>query len=357
MAQRSHLSEKPPTSSGDSPADDSTADGSPAADARGLRPYDFSEHDPIRRQRIELLKHLHDSFAARLAETLSSHLRAGAFVSLVRIEELGAAEFLATLPSPGCVQVLEVDAVPARVLLSISPPIAFSIIDRLLGGSGSGDLVPRRALTQIEQGLLSQVTGRAADLLADAWSGVLPARLSLAQIESDPKLLRLPGEEQTITAIAFQATLGNRAGLIVLGLPGALVQALMTAAEALGSFARVRRGERDENARAMLSNLLGAAVELRTVLAHTTLKESDVASLQIGDVITTDHPAAGEVGVQVQGKATFRGEAGQLGGHTAVRITELVDEEDAAAAQSPAPPARPARLSEDQLEAAPGEVG
>jgi flagellar motor switch protein FliM len=354
MAQRSQLSHMPPTS-----ADDACVPGSRAADerAQALRPYDFREHDPIRRQRIELLKHLHDSFAARLAETLSSHLRTGAFVSLVRVEEFSAAEFLATIPSPGCVQVLEVDAVPARALLSISPPITFSIVDRLLGGSGSADPIPRRALTQIEQGLLAQVTGRAAMLLAEAWSGVLPAKLSLAQIESDPKLLRLGAEDEPLTAIAFQATLGNRAGLITLALPAALVQALETAADALGSFARVRRGERDENARAMLNNLLGAAVELRTVLAHTTLNESDVASLQIGDVITTDHPAAGEVRIHIQGRPTFRGEPGQLGGHTAIRITQLIDEDDAAPPAAPAQPARPERSGQDQVEAAPGEVG
>jgi flagellar motor switch protein FliM len=43
--------------------------------------------------------------------------------------------------------------------------------------------------------------------------------------------------------------------------------------------------------------------------------------MQVGDVITTDKPVAGEVPVNVEGTDKFHGRLGQLGGARAVRIT------------------------------------
>ena len=62
-------------------------------------------------------------------------------------------------------------------------------------------------------------------------------------------------------------------------------------------------------------NVLDAAVELRALLAETTLRLSDVLDMQVGDVITTECHPDDEVPVQVEGKAKFAAKLGHAGEH------------------------------------------
>ena len=66
---------------------------------------------------------------------------------------------------------------------------------------------------------------------------------------------------------------------------------------------------------------MDAPVELRAFLAATTIRVSDLLSLQVGDVITTDKPCGRELLIQVEGKNKFMATVGQFRGNRAMKIT------------------------------------
>jgi flagellar motor switch protein FliM len=62
---------------------------------------------------------------------------------------------------------------------------------------------------------------------------------------------------------------------------------------------------------------------------------SDLLSLQVGDVITTEKQIDGEAFVDVEGNHKFRGILGQLRGKRALRITAVTSGTDEPAATNP----------------------
>ena len=55
-------------------------------------------------------------------------------------------------------------------------------------------------------------------------------------------------------------------------------------------FSYQRKGGQDDHLRKLTRNVNNAAVDIRTYLARTSMKMSDLLSLQVGDIITTDKP-------------------------------------------------------------------
>jgi len=145
---------------------------------------------------------------------------------------------------------------------------------------------------------------------------------------SDPAQVRLlmPADE-VIVVMRLDVKLGPSQGAIRFGLPMPVValvgDAPPAAAPVLTPLDRERDGEN------LQRNIMEAAVELRALLAETKLRLDEVASMQVGDVITTDVPSDASVPVQVEGRELFRGDLGHLRGTRAVHINRLNADESA----------------------------
>jgi len=81
------------------------------------------------------------------------------------------------------------------------------------------------------------------------------------------------------------------------------------------------RMDRQMQTESLTRNILDAAVELRALLAETKVRLSDVLTMQVGDVITTQVPVKDEVALQIQGKEGFATRFGHFAGNRAVAIT------------------------------------
>ena len=99
-------------------------------------------------------------------------------------------------------------------------------------------------------------------------------------------------------------------------------------------FSYQRKGGQEDHVRKLTKNVHNAPVQMRAFLAQTAIRLSELLSLQVGDVITTDKPMDRDALIQVEGRNKFVGQLGQFRGNRAIRIT---------------------RLCADQLEAAKGE--
>lgn len=70
-----------------------------------------------------------------------------------------------------------------------------------------------------------------------------------------------------------------------------------------------------------------AGVEIAGVLARTTITIRDLATLTVGDIITTDAAASRPALLCVEGEAKFEAEVGQHRGQLALRVVRpLVDQ-------------------------------
>ena len=306
------------------------AGGGPGGSPAGVITYDFRRPERVSKDQLRALRALHEGFGRNFGAALSGYLRTIVEVAVTSIEQLTYGEFIAPLPTPTCFNLLRAEPLDGQLCLELSPLIVYPIIDRLLGG-GSADLfIPQRPLTQIEQRLVDRITERATHHLSEAWGNLAPVKFAVVGYESNPQLVQIVPPSETVVVIAFELKMGNRAGTMSLCIPYGVIEPVAPRLSAQSWATYPKRGDGGESAGRMGGSVGGTAVDVRAVLARTTIRLGELLSLAAGDVITTDKPSAGEVGVQVEGRTKFAGWLGQFRGKRAVRVTRVTGGADAA---------------------------
>ncbi len=315
--------------------------------------YDFKRPERVSKDQMRALEALHEGFSRNFGAALSGYLRTIIEVSVANIEQLTYSEFIHSLPNPTCFNLLKAEQLDGQLCLEISPLIIYPIIDRLLGGSNADLFIPQRPLTQIEQRLVQRITDRATQHLSEAWSNLTEMTFSVHDFESNPQLVQIVPPNETVVVVGFELKLGNRAGTMSLCIPYNVIEPIMGVLAAQNWFSYHRKGGHEDHQRKLRRNVGNAPVEMRAFLAQTTIKMSELLSLRVGDIITTDKPCRSDVLIQVEGRHKFMGQVGQFRNCKSIRITRVsaTDEPEPAAATpaktvaTPSAPAAPGPLS------------
>lgn len=300
--------------------------------------YDFKRPERVSKDQMRALQALHEGFGRNFGASLSTFLRTIVEVSVGNLEQLTYSEFIHSLPNPTCFHLLKSDQLDGQICLEVSPLIVYPIIDRLLGGSNADLFIPQRPLTQIEQRLVERITERATTYLSEAWSAVTPVKFSVSDFESNPQLVQIVPPNETVVVVGFELKMGNRTGTMSLCIPYTAIEPIMAQLTAQTWFNYQKKGANEVSQRRLNQNLAAAPVEMRTVLARTTLRLSDLMSLAVGDVITTDKPTDEPLTIEIEGRPKFYGSVGKFRGNRAVRITRLLRAPTSAPAAAEATP-------------------
>ncbi len=287
--------------------------------------YDFKRPERVSKDQMRALEALHEGFGRNLGAALSGYLRTIIEVSVAHIEQLTYSEFIHSLPNPTCFNLLKAEQLDGQLCLEISPLIIYPIIDRLLGGSNADLFIPQRPLTQIEQRLVQRITERATQHLSEAWSKLTPVTFSVQDFESNPQLVQIVPPNETVVVVGFELKMGNRAGTMSLCIPYNVIEPIMGVLAAQNWFSYQKKGAHEDYLRKLKSSVSNAPVDVRAFLASTTIRVSELLSLQVGDVITTSKPCQKDVVIQVEGKNKFVGQVGQFRGNKAIRITRACE--------------------------------
>jgi flagellar motor switch protein FliM len=288
--------------------------------------YDFKRPERVSKDQMRALEGLHEGFGRNFGAALSGYLRTIIEVSVAHIEQLTYSEFIHSLPNPTCFNLLKAEQLDGQLCLEISPLIIYPVIDRLLGGSNADLFIPQRPLTQIEQRLVQRITDRATHHLSEAWSNLTPVTFSVHDFESNPQLVQIVPPNETVVVVGFELKMGNRAGTMSLCIPYNVIEPIMGVLAAQNWFSYQRKGGQEDHAKKLTKNVSNAPIEMRAFLARTTMKLNDLLNLQLGDIITTDKPCAGDAFVQVEGRNKFFAQVGQMRGNRSIRVTRITQD-------------------------------
>ncbi|MBX3375297.1 MAG: flagellar motor switch protein FliM [Phycisphaeraceae bacterium] len=289
-----------------------------------IRDYDFRRPERISKDQMRSLQTLHENFARNFGASLSGYLRTIVEVRVAHAEQMTYAEFISGLPNPTSFNLLSSDDLEGQLCLEVSPLIVYPIIDRLLGGSNQDLFIPQRPMTLIEQRLIRTILERGMGALGDAWEGVRAIRFRLGEMESNPQIVQIVPPNEVVVVIVFEIKLTNRAGTMSLCIPFNVIEPLVEDLSTRNWFlAGKSRGE-IRWADRVAERIAGARVELRGVLAETTITLADLRSLEVGDIIMTERPAVMPVVVVVEGKPKFLARIGQHRGHRALAVARPV---------------------------------
>src|SRR5580765_3999421 len=98
--------------------------------------YNFRRPDRVSKEQIRSLHFMHDRFARNVAQSLSAYLRTVTDISIVSVEQFAYAEFVMSLPDPTAYYAISLQPFEGLAALELTPAVAFTMIDRMLGGNG-----------------------------------------------------------------------------------------------------------------------------------------------------------------------------------------------------------------------------
>ena len=286
--------------------------------------YDFKRPERVGKELMGAMRSLHEGLARTFNAKLSGLLRSISEVKLVSADQLTYSEFVYSLDSPTCFCVFDIKPLDGSWILDISPSLAFGIVDRMLGGEMQPGDAPKRPMTEIENRLISRVTQGFLEATKKAWENVMEIEPELRTIESNPQLVQIVPPNEVIVLICMEVTIGKTRGMINLCVPYNTIERYSTQLASKGWGGYSSTPVTEESKRLVERRLDTAPVELTVTLARTKIKTGDLLSLDVGDVIATEHQVKKPIEVSIQSVPKFNASLGALKGKKAVRIREYI---------------------------------
>lgn len=298
---------------------------------RKIREYDFKSPKKFTKEQFKALDSLHETLSRMLASFFSGLLRTVCEIEVLQIEEQRYYEYNNTLPDTTLVGL--VDMRPenhnydnATLLLDLSTNIGFYLIDRVLGGPGTGYNL-ERDYTDIEIALLSNILGKIAKCIEDTWKAMLELTAELSGIETNARLLQVFAPEDVIVVVELAVKLGNKVeGNLNIGIPAEFLEQVMHTFSL--RFARtVKRQDpsREEiKRRIILENVCDSNLELQVIFDQFQLELQDILHLQPDDVIPLTKRVDSDVLVTVDDTPWFTAKLGQTKRKKAIRLHNIV---------------------------------
>jgi len=293
-------------------------------DSVEVRPYDFKRPERVSKDQMRALQTLHESFARNFGASLSGFLRTIVEVRVASCEQMTYGEFISGLPNPTAFNLINSPPLEGQICLEVSPLIIYPIIDRLLGGTNQDLFIPQRPLTLIETRLISKVIDRALLALSESWASIKAINFGVGATESNPQLVQIVPPNEVVVVVGFELKMGNRAGTMNLCIPYNVIEPLMDTLASQSWFSNAKAGVGAEVRSRVERSLAHAGLGVTGLMAETTITLSDLHSMSVGDVLTTEKSTASPIVVCIEGERKFFARIGQHKGNRALQIIRAV---------------------------------
>ncbi|NLY76965.1 MAG: flagellar motor switch protein FliM [Tissierellia bacterium] len=291
--------------------------------SKKIKKYDFRNPQKIAKDQLRTLEIIHDNFARLFHTFLSGYLRVPVKMSIISVEQIAYSEYTNAISNPAFLNIVDVSPLNGQILIDMSTIVAYTIIDRLLGGDGSKEQEIRE-FTEIELSLLRSMMERAMPLIKEAWKNVIQLDLRLQKVEVNPQFAQIIPPNETIALITMNIEVGEVEGMLNVCIPYLLLEPVLDKLTTRYWFSSTKE-ELSQNQIIQIKNrIMNTKVEIKAELGSTFVKVKDIINLQKGDVIRLDNKEKSGIKIRVGSNVKFIGEIGISNSKMAVKITNVV---------------------------------
>jgi flagellar motor switch protein FliM len=293
---------------------------------RTLTACNFHQSARISKEQLRSVSQLHELFARNLTHSLGAYLRLAFEVNLVSAEQLNYGEFLQRIPEVTYLVCMTLRPMGVSAAIEIDLPLAFPVIDVLLGGPGRAEAALRE-ITEIEEQILESVMKIIGRELENTWHPVLDVQFTFDQRLRQADITRLMPPSEKILSLSFEIRMPEARGMLNIALPAAVSNALLRKLTQQASY-RKQRGTADSTSQ-MRRRLDLCLFPLQLVLPTQRVRVSQILSLERGDVLKLDCPLEQAADLLVSRKVLFNAHPVRTRGHRAAQVFGRVQSLDA----------------------------
>lgn len=292
-----------------------------------VKEYDFRNPQKIARDQLRTMEIIHENFGRLFQTFLSGYLRAPVKASVLTVDQYAYSEFSNAIANPSFLSIIDFNPLPGEVIIDISTNIAFSIIDRLLGGKGENTKESRN-FTEIELNLLKNVVCKSMNLISKAWENVTEINPLFKKIETNPQFAQIVSPSETIALITLSVSIGEVEGMLNFCIPHVVLEPVLDKLSTRLWFSSSSRKEDGQNIELIENRLRTAKVLVKSELGKSILTVKEILELSQGDVIELDNFTGNNASIKIGSNLKFYCEPGSAGKNVAVKITSVKKEGD-----------------------------
>lgn len=297
-------------------------------EGRKVKDYDFYSPKKFTKEQLRNVESLHENMGRLLSSYFSGFLRVYGEAAVMQVEEQRYYEYNNALPDTALLGIIDIIPVGQNIneftiMVDMSANIAFFMIDRLLGGSGSGCNLARD-LTDIEMGIMRNIFAKFTRYIKDAWCDYIDVKVELDTVETNPRLVQIYAPEDIVVIVPFKLQLAEFEGAFDVCIPAIGLE------EVLGTFtskyARMSQKMTDETRKELSKKIIKEALFdsdliIKAVFDEVQLELTDILHLKVNDVIKLEKTVGSEIKLLIDDEPWFMGKLGDLKTSKAVKLT------------------------------------
>ncbi len=287
-----------------------------------VRSYDFKSPKKLAKDQLRTLQIIHENFSRILNTFLSGYLRSYIHTEVLNVEELSYYEYNNSIVNPAVLTVFNPYPLTGQIVLEISPSIAFTFIDRILGGQGRS-FEEKRTFTEIETTLVKKLMKQILDLMIDPWENVIELEPKLDKIETNSQFIQIVSPNETVALITLSLKIGDVEGMMNVCIPHIVIEPILEKLSTKFWFSSISKSVTDSDKMILKKRVEKSHVNISALLGGTRLTVKDFLELQKGDVIMLDNLVKEEIEVLVGDKQKYYGLPGTSKNKLAIRITRI----------------------------------
>jgi flagellar motor switch protein FliM len=286
-----------------------------------VKVYDFKRALRFSKDQIRSLTRIHENFARILTTYFSAQLRTYVQISVASADQIPYEEFIRSIPKMTILNVFEVPPLDGRIIMEVNPNIAYSMMDRVMGGKGSSHNNVEN-LTEIESKIMSNLFEKAFENIREAWSNVADIDPLLSELEVNPQFLQMVSPNETVVVISLNTTIGETSGMINICIPHVVLEPVIPNLS-VSYWMETKRSEvNPQEVESLKERVKKASVPIVAELGKSEIAIEEFLVVGVGDVIQLNTRIDDPLTVRIGEVPKFTAQPGKSNKKVAVQILD-----------------------------------
>lgn len=291
-----------------------------------VKDYDFARPSKFSKEHLRTLEIIFEHYGRLLSTNLPVYLRKNVQIEVMNSEAVTYQEFSNALSNPVLLGIVNFAPLQGSIIIEMATNLGYAMVDRMLGGKGES-LDKVREFSEIELLIIERIFIVCINLLHEPWQNVVQITPRLERIETNSQYAQIISPSEMIAIVTISMKIGDVEGLMNICLPFITLEDVMDKLNTKYWYANMQEQDETDYADAIEVLIRKAQIPVKAILGTSTISVSDFSTLQVGDVIRLDRGAEEELDVFVGNIKKFTALPGASGENYAVRITEVIREE------------------------------
>lgn len=291
-------------------------------------PFDFRLPNRISKNQLRTIRQIHENFAETFSSFLMSKLQSIININVISVDQIYYSEYVLSVSNPACLFTYEINKTDIKGILEFSPELALTLIDRLLGGYGTGSK-QSKMITPIEQKVLYVVVEKVMQDLRKSWQMIGDYEFMIDRFEPDIDFAQITSQSESVLLVTFEIFIGEQSYLMNLCFATYAFDSVLSklTSQNLSTIRPVKySGTTAKNI--VADHLRGTELLLEVEFGKAILSFDQLMQLENGDIIVTDKRVGEEVPVKIGSRDMFKGIVGSVNNRKAVKITSKVENKE-----------------------------